>query len=128
MVEAAAPPPFASQAGGNQFGACMVKRFSGGLSLNMTTDTIGFNGHKKLNGVERIARAVGLDPRQHRHSGWSTTVGPAARPFQWPHDPQDQPDIRGEKRLMRGGKPLFDPAIFDERFSRWAGIFLAKQV
>ena len=75
--------------------------------------------------VTRIAKAVGLDLQgTHRQSGWRLRL--PAEPqghFQSRHDSQHQRQSRGRKTPKRGRKPLFDAAIFKERFNTIERVF-----
>jgi transposase len=68
--------------------------------------------------VMRIARQVGLDLQGSIVSLDSVYDGRLNRKaiFNRGMIPNINPNVRGRKQPKRGRKPLFDPAIFDERF------------
>jgi hypothetical protein len=75
--------------------------------------------------VTRLARAIGIDLRGSIVSLDGVYDCRANRKaiFNRGMIPNINPNLRGRKQLRQGRKPLFDPAIFEERFQTIERVF-----
>lgn len=75
--------------------------------------------------LQRTSRAIGLDLRGTIVSldGVYDCQANRKAVFNQGMTPNNNPNSRGRKTPKRGRKPLFDPAIFDERFRTIERVF-----